>query len=140
VRFAPPLGLFRGFTLKKDVDGRGSVDLKRGGVFPITQGAKVLALRHGLEHTGTLERLRALAEADILPRTLAEGLCEACAFLQTLRMRAQARSLSQGEAPSNAIRPDDLTKAEAERLRAAFKLVAELQDLLSGAFALHLLG
>ncbi|MHC1751249.1 putative nucleotidyltransferase substrate binding domain-containing protein [Humidesulfovibrio sp.] len=140
VRFAPPLGLFRGFNLKKDAQGRGSVDVKRGGVFPITQGAKVLALRHGLEQTGTLERLRALAGADILPRTLAEGLCEACAFLQTLRMRAQASALSQGETPGNALRPDDLTKAEAERLRAAFKLVAELQDLLSGAFALHLLG
>lgn len=140
VRFAPPLGLFRGFSLKKDAQGRGSVDVKRGGVFPITQGAKALALRHGLGQTGTLERLRALAKGDILPRTLAEGLCEACAFLQTLRMRAQARALNQGETPSNAIRPDDLTKAEAERLRAAFKLVAELQDLLSGAFALHLLG
>jgi len=139
-RFAPPLGLFRGFSLKKDAQGHGSVDVKRGGVFPITQGAKALALRHGLEQTGTLERLRALAGGDILPRTLAEGLCEACAFLQTLRMRAQARALSQGETPNNAIRPGELTKNEAERLRAAFKLVAELQDLLSGAFALHLLG
>lgn len=140
VRFSPPLGLFRSFNVKKDAQGRGSVDVKRGGVFPITQGAKVLALQHGLPETGTLERLEGLARAGILKRPMAEGLSEACAFIQTLRMRAQAGSLSQGQHPDNAIRPDELSKLEAERLRAAFKLVAEFQDLLSGAFALHLLG
>jgi CBS domain-containing protein len=140
VRFSPPLGLFRGFNVKKDAQGRGSVDVKHGGVFPITQGAKVLALHHGLSETGTLERLEGLARAGILKRPMAEGLCEANAFIQTLRMRAQAQSLSQGHSPDNAIRPDELSKLDAERLRAAFKLVAEFQDLLSGTFALHLLG
>lgn len=140
VRFTPPLGLFRGFNVKKDAQGRGCVDVKRGGVFPITQGAKVLALQHGLPETGTLERLEALARANVLNRPMAEGLCEACAFLQTLRMRAQAKALGQGDSPDNAIHPEELSKLEAERLRAAFKLVAEFQDLLSNTFALHLLG
>ncbi|MGE4264098.1 MAG: putative nucleotidyltransferase substrate binding domain-containing protein [Desulfovibrio sp.] len=140
VRFTPPLGLFRGFSVKKDAQGRGCVDVKRGGVFPITQGAKVLALQHGLPETGTLERLEGLARAGVLNRSLAEGLCEACAFLQTLRMRAQAVALDRGETPDNAIRPEDLSRFDSERLRAAFKLVAEFQDLLSGAFALHLMG
>lgn len=140
VRFTPPLGLFRGFNVKKDAQGRGSLDVKRGGVFPITQGAKVLALQHGLPETGTLERLEGLARAGVLNRPLAEGLCEACAFLQTLRMRAQAATLGRGETPDNAIHPEELSKFDSERLRAAFKLVAEFQDLLSGAFALHLMG
>jgi len=140
VRFTPPLGLFRGFSMKKDAQGRGSVDVKRGGVFPITQGAKVLALQHGLPETGTLERLEALARAGVLNRPMAEGLSEACAFLQTLRMRAQAAALGRGETPANAVLPDELNKLEAERLRTAFKLVAEFQALLSSTFALHLLG
>ncbi len=140
VRFAPPLGLFGGLSLKKDAEGRGSVDLKRGGVFPITQGAKALALQHGLAETGTLERLDALARAGVLPRQFAEGLREACAFLQTLRMRAQAGAIGRGETPDNALRPEELGRLEGERLRAAFKLVAEFQTLLSTTFALHLLG
>lgn len=135
VRFSPPLGLFRGFS--PDRDGR--LDLKRGGVFPVTQGAKALGLLHALEETGTLERLEALGRAGALSRPLAQGLCEGCALLQTLRMRAQARALASGETPDNAIRPEDLGRLEAERLRAAFKLVAELQELLSAAFALHLM-
>ncbi len=140
VRFSPPLGLFRGFSLQKDAKGRGGVDVKRGAVFPITQGAKVLALQHGLPHTGTLERLQALGEAGILPRSMAGGLREACAFAQTLRMRNQASALAHGETPDNTLRPDELGSLDAERLRGAFKLVAELQELLSGCFALHLLG
>jgi CBS domain-containing protein len=135
VRFSPPLGLFRGFSPDKD----GRLDLKRGGVFPVTQGAKALGLQHGLEQTGTLERLEALGRAGTLSRSLARGLCEGCALLQTLRMRAQAESLAQGETPGNTIRPDELGKIDAERLRAAFKLVGELQDLLSASFALHLM-
>ncbi|MDP2847212.1 MAG: putative nucleotidyltransferase substrate binding domain-containing protein [Humidesulfovibrio sp.] len=140
VRFAPPLGLFGGFSLKKDAEGRGSVDLKRGGVFPITQGAKVLALEHGLHETGTQERLQALARAGTLDRQQAEGLCEANAFLQTLRMRAQAEAIGRGETPDNAIRPEELGKLDGERLRGAFKLVADFQGMLSGAYALHLMG
>jgi CBS domain-containing protein len=140
VRFAPPLGLFGGLSLKKDAEGRGSVDIKRGGVFPITQGAKALALQHGLAETGSLERLDALARLGVLPRQFAEGLREACAFLQTQRMRAQAAAISRGEIPDNTIRPEELGKLEGERLRAAFKLVAEFQTLLSTTFALHLLG
>ncbi|HWR04207.1 MAG TPA: putative nucleotidyltransferase substrate binding domain-containing protein, partial [Humidesulfovibrio sp.] len=119
---------------------RGSVDVKRGGVFPITQGAKALALQHGLAETGTLERLDALARAGGLPRQLAEGLREACSFLQTLRMRAQAGAIERGETPGNALHPEDLGRLEAERLRTAFKLAAEFQALLSTTFALHLLG
>jgi len=140
VRFAPPLGLFGGFSLKKDAQGRGCVDVKRGGVFPITQGAKALALQHGLAETGTLERLDALARAGVLPRQLAEGLREAAFFLQTLRMRAQARAIERGETPGNALHPEDLGRLEADRLRASFKLAAEFQALLSTTFALHLLG
>jgi CBS domain-containing protein len=139
VRFSPPLGLFRGFSLTKDAEGRGSLDIKRGGVFPITQGAKVLSLERGLPETGTLSRLRALKDRGTLAAPLADGLCEALEMLQTLRMRAQAEALAQGLPPANAVRPESLGALEREGLRGAFKLVAELQELLSGLYALHLL-
>jgi len=140
VRFAPPLGLFRGFSLKKDADGHGSLDVKRGGVFPITQGIKTLALEHRLAETGTLERIRALKELGAFEQPMADGLCEAFSLLQTLRMRAQAEALVQGAPPGNHLRPDALGALEREGLRGAFKLVAALQDLLSAKYALHLLG
>jgi len=140
VRFSPPLGLFRGLSLKRDEQGRGSLDVKRGGVFPITQGIKTLALERGLSDTGTLPRLAGLAQAGALDPALAGGLGEALNLLQTLRMRAQADALARGLPPDNTLRPDELGALEREALRGAFKLVGSLQELLASRFALHLLG
>jgi len=140
VRFSPPLGLFKSFSLKKDAEGRGSLDLKRGGVFPITQGAKVLALEHGLPDTGTLDRLRSLKRRELLSPSLAEGLCDALNLLQNLRMQNQAEALRRGLPPDNALRPGELGAPQREHLRQAFKLVAEFQDLLFEKYALRLLG
>jgi len=140
VRFSPPLGLFGSFSLKKDGEGRGALDIKRGGIFPITQGVKTLALDHGLAETGTCARLRLLHRSEALSVPLAEGLCDAYDFLQTLRMRTQAAHLRQGKALDNDIRPDSLGAMERERLRAAFKLTAEFQSLLFEKYGLRMLG
>jgi CBS domain-containing protein len=140
VRFSPPLGLFGSFSLKKDEEGRGVLDIKRGGIFPITQGVKTLALDHGLAETGTCARLRLLHRSEALSVPLAEGLCDAYDFLQTLRMRTQAAHLRQGRRLDNDIRPDTLGAMERERLRAAFKLTAEFQSLLFEKYGLRMLG
>ena len=140
VRFSPPLGLFGSFSLKKDDKGRGVLDIKRGGIFPITQGVKTLALDHGLAETGTCARLRLLHRSEALSVPLAEGLCDAYDFLQTLRMRTQAAHLRQGKPLCNDIRPDSLGAMERERLRAAFKLTAEFQSLLFEKYSLRMLG
>ncbi|MBU1041055.1 MAG: CBS domain-containing protein [Proteobacteria bacterium] len=140
VRFSPPLGLFGSFSTKKDAEGRGFLDIKRGGVFPITQGVKTLALDHGLAETGTCARLRLLHRTEALSVPLAEGLCDAYDFLQTLRMRTQAAHLRQGKPLDNDIRPDTLGAMERERLRAAFKLTAEFQSLLFEKYGLRMLG
>lgn len=140
VRFSPPLGLFGSFSLKKDAEGRGCLDIKRGGVFAITQGVKTLAVDHGLVETGTCARLRLLHRSGALSVPLAEGLCEAYDFLQTLRMRTQAAHLRRGRPLDNDIRPDTLGAMERERLRAAFKLIAEFQTLLFEKYGLRMLG
>ena len=140
VRFSPPLGLFGSFSLKKDDQGRGALDIKRGGIFPITQGVKTLALDHGLAETGTCARLRLVHRSEALSVPLAEGLCDAYDFMQTLRMRTQAAHLRQGKPLDNDIRPDTLGAMERERLRAAFKLTAEFQSLLFEKYGLRMLG
>ncbi len=56
---------FLGGTLKTK-DGR--LDLKIGGLFPLVAGARAMALRHGIEATGTAMRLTALAELGTIAR------------------------------------------------------------------------
>jgi CBS domain-containing protein len=139
-RFSPPLGVFSGFSLRRDQAGGGWMDIKRGGVFAVTQGAKVLALDHGAQESGTCRRLQRLAADGALSRALAGDLCEAYELLQTLRMRAQAEAIARGAQPGNEIRPDGLGALEAGRLRASLRLVSEFQGLIFEKYGLRLLG
>ncbi len=143
-RFSPPLGsfggLFGGLSVQRDGPKKGTLDLKRGGVFPVTLGAKVLCVDHGLDAVSTASRLKALDREGALSTGLALGLVEACDFLQTLRMRHQADQLRQNLPPDNDIRPDGLGAMERDRLRSAFKLVAEFQSLLFEKYGLRMLG
>jgi len=154
VRFAPPLEGFggriggllgmsgsagSGLAVRRDGPKKGSLDIKRG-LFPVALGAKVLALDHGLDEIGTDTRLAALERADALSPSLARGLAEAYDFMQTLRMRHQAHQLRHGHTPDNDLLPTDLGALEQGRLRAAFKLVAEFQNMLFEKYGLRMLG
>ncbi len=149
VRFSPPLasgiggmfgGAVSGLAVQKDGPRKGTLDVKRGGVFPLTLGAKVLAISHGLEPTGTDGRLQALGASGVLSAGLAQGLRDAHGFLQTLRMRHQAGLLRQGQEPDNDLRPEALGTLECARLRDCFKLVAQFQDILFENYSLRMLG
>ncbi|MCW5621766.1 MAG: CBS domain-containing protein, partial [Burkholderiales bacterium] len=63
LRNQPPLGVLREFSLARHEDTPDSLDLKVNGVTPFVDAARVLALAAGVEHTGTAERLRAVAQA-----------------------------------------------------------------------------
>lgn len=149
VRFSPPLasgigsmfgGSICGLAMAKDGPKKGTLDVKRGGVFPLTLGAKVLAVSHGVEDAGTDGRLRALGAAGVLSTGLAQGLRDAHGLLQTLRMRHQAGLLRQGREPDNDLCAEALGALECARLRDCFKLVAQFQELLFENFGLRLLG
>lgn len=153
VRFSPPLtgmlasgigGMFGGgvFGLAVHRDGpkKGALDVKRGGVFPLTLGAKVLAVSHGVEAAGTDGRLAALGASGALSAGLAQGLRDAHGHMQTLRMRHQAGRLRQGLEPDNDLRPEALGALECARLRDCFKLVAQFQDLLFENYGLRMFG
>ncbi len=59
---------------------------------------------------------------------MTSNLWEAYSFLQTLRVRAQALKLRQGQPPDNMILPSRLSSLERDRLKDCLKIVAEFQD------------
>jgi len=134
VRFEAPLGLLGGLVLD-----HGHLDLKRGGIFPLTQGARVLAMELDLGDTGTSQRLEGAALANVLSRDTARDLVEAYGFLQELRLRSQAAKLAQGLTPDNQISPADLSGLTRSHLKDCLGVVADFQELLSAKYSLHLL-
>ncbi|WP_034628601.1 putative nucleotidyltransferase substrate binding domain-containing protein [Desulfocurvibacter africanus] len=139
LRFDPPLGFFGGLQVERGGSAHGRLDVKKGGLFPIMQGAKTLALEHGIAETSTFDRLDRLAEAGVLPETLCRDLCEAYEHIQALRVRGQIERLRAGLPPDNAIDPRGLSALERDRLRQCLKLVASFQGLLSEKYGLRLL-
>ena len=132
LRVRPPLGLVRDFV----ADGAGTLDLKGYGARPFVDVARVLALAHALPATGTAARLRATAEAGVLPRDEAAAAVEAFHFIQGLRLRHQHL---EGELPrgaENRIDPDRLNDVDRRVLKAAFRQAALLQDRLRADYAL----
>ncbi len=139
VRFEPPVSVFGALVTERAGPGRGALDIKRGGVFPLTQGARVLALEYGAERTGTASRLKAAADAGAISEETAEDLAQAMDFMQELRLRFQAQALDAGREPDSYVHPDRITRLERARLKECFKAVAAFQAVLSTKYQLRLL-
>lgn len=139
LRFSPPLGFFNNFVLEKSGPAKGCLDIKKGGVFPITQAAKTLALDNDLASTSTTGRLDALCDGGVLSAAMVADVKEAYSFMQTLRVRFQAENIHARLAPDNYVRPDRLSGLERDRLKDCFKIVTDLQALLTNKYGLRLL-
>lgn len=109
---------------------RGEVNLKGDAGVHLVDGLRVLALKHGIAATGTLERLSQLAARKEIDHSFAEWLESAFNTLMDFRI---ARAL-QGEPNPNTVRLDELSELERTRLREAMVAIAQLQDHLGIAF------
>lgn len=132
--FATPLTLFG--SLKKSRHG---IDIKKGGIFPIVHGVRVMALQSRIEATSTMERLDALVAAERLDARFAEDLGEALSLFTELRLNQQlAKANTDGEPlPTNLLQVQELSSLERDLLRESLHIVKELKQRLSHRFHLE---
>ncbi|MCX7945560.1 MAG: DUF294 nucleotidyltransferase-like domain-containing protein [Hydrogenophilus sp.] len=136
LRFPPPLGWFGTIRTKPHGPIRAGLDLKRAGLFAITDGIRLLALEHQLLLRGnTFARLEQLLAAGKLPSPEGADLLHAFGFLLALRLRAQTES---GER-SNVVDLKRLTRLERAELKAALKTVQRFQQMLRLHYHLDLI-
>ncbi len=138
-RFRPPLGLFGGIKVKHDAEHRGQLDIKKAGIFAITEGVKALAMEAGITTGGTRERIELLVNKGVLTRKLAADLDASYNFLVFLRLRCQVDNIRSGNEPSNFITLAKLNHMEKGRLKLAFDEVNEFHEFLTVHFRVHLL-
>ena len=119
-QFPSPIGLFN--TLSPD-----TIDLKKGGIFPIVHGVRSLALERGIEATNTARRIADLADEGALAPDFARELTQALFCLMTLKLDA-ALGLA---APR-------VTAMDRDLLRDALRIVKQFKDLLRRRFNLGL--
>jgi len=129
----PPLGFFRNFVVARSGAHEGMVDLKKCGLLPIVDLARVHSLAAGLDVVATQQRLREAAAHGSLTVEGAELLDHAFELVWTLRARRQAEQLRRSEPVDNFVAPDALTPMERRHLKDAFAAISTLQRALSAA-------
>ncbi|PLX80299.1 MAG: signal transduction protein [Desulfuromonas sp.] len=139
VRFRTPVGLFGRIKVERSEEHRGQLDIKKAGIFTITEGIKALALESGIMHGGTRERLQSLVAAKVVNQSFADDLEASYNFLVFLRLRCQVEAIRTGRTPDNYITLARLNHMEKGRLKLAFEEVDEFQEFMSAHFRLHLL-
>lgn len=127
--FNPPLGFFNRIRSQG-----GKIDIKQGGIAPITGLARACALAAGSRERSTLERLVVAAEAGTISREGAENLAETFQFLLRLRLRQQLADLQVGIAPSNLLTLDALSGMEQRYLKDALVNIRQMQNGIGAAF------
>jgi CBS domain-containing protein len=133
----PPLRVLRDFATEDVPGAPHSLDLKGAGTRLFVDGARILALAHGLPQTNTIERLRAAAAAGVARAPEASAWIGAFSWLQQLRLRLQGAALaSGGTGGGNRVDPDTLDSFERRLLKEAFQQAAHLQDRISSDYQL----
>lgn len=121
-----PVTLMGGF---QKVDGR--VDLKKAGLMPIFTGARVLALRHGVEARSTADRLRGVLHRGIGSSATMDVLHGAHEALLGAVLQQQVIDGQRGIQLSPKVDVDRLDKVERRELKQAVQAVREMIDLVS---------
>ncbi|QDH71553.1 DUF294 nucleotidyltransferase-like domain-containing protein [Marilutibacter alkalisoli] len=130
--FSSPLNLFG--RVRGDADG---IDLKKGGVFPLVNGIRMLSLRHGVRRHNSFDRCAALLEAGALPPDLGRDVPQALAVFMRLRLGAQLQALAAGREAGNRLDPAALRRLDRELLRDAFRVVNAFKDHIRATFSLY---
>ncbi|WP_410497417.1 DUF294 nucleotidyltransferase-like domain-containing protein [Chitinibacter sp. S2-10] len=137
-QFPTPLGLFSRLVTGEEK----LLDLKKGGLFPITHGLRSLALEKGIAATNSYERLAAFVTRSgdtVLTSALAQDLSETLRFLQGLQLKYGLQAISAGKSTFNQIDPAQLTALERDLIKDAFSVVKQFRTLLRHHFKLGLL-
>jgi len=136
MNFQPPLGFFRQFVLEKSGEHKNTLDIKKHGIMPIVEIARIRALAAGEIRITTRNRLRAAAKAGEINEADAASLIDALDFIEQLRIEHQNRQLHAGKRPDNHLSPDELSSLVRHNLKSAFNQVSTSQAALLNRFHL----
>ncbi|MGB3633101.1 MAG: DUF294 nucleotidyltransferase-like domain-containing protein [Rubrobacteraceae bacterium] len=134
----PPLSFFRRFVLERSGEYRHTFNVKRRGVKPITDAARVLAIQLGyLDSVNTEDRLRHISRQIPGLKSTAEDALDAYNYLIELRFMHHLRTIERGEKLNNQINPSDLNNTQQNMLKVVFSTVQDVQDALARQFGMN---
>lgn len=139
LRFKPPLNFLGGFKVEKKGEQVGKLDIKMTGIFPLTEGIKVLALEAGIMEGGTNDKILKLMGRGIVPDDELHEVEASLDFFIYIRLKSQIDQVAKGLEPTNFIDPLKLNEVERERLKVGFSMVKAFQSFLAEKYKVSFL-
>lgn len=130
----PPLGLFRRFVVEPNGEHAHELDLKKRGLLPLIEIARIHALANNINAVNTKERIKALVEKQKLTAEDGQNLLDALKLITQLRLQNQAEQVQQGNKVSNYLDPDHLSQLQRRQLKDAFSIAADGQRGVKTAY------
>ena len=134
--FETPLNFLGGIR-----DRASGVDVKKGGIFPIVHGVRVLAMQYQVSETNTYKRIEILVKLGVLPQGLASELMESFSLLQWFRLAHHLKQQENGfgvNELNNHISLSALDRLDKDLLRQSFQVVKDFKKHLSLRYRLGL--
>ncbi|MBW6508680.1 MAG: CBS domain-containing protein [Desulfuromonadales bacterium] len=139
VNFSQPLGWFGRVKVERKGEHAGEIDLKKAGIFTITEGVKTLALSVGIFGGSTLEKLTQLKIRGVLDKGQAADVEAAFSLLTGMRLRIQIEAAAAGKDITNFVAPATLDRVEMGRLKQALEVVMVFIATLKQHFRLDMM-
>ena len=136
VRFPAPLGMFGRIKVERIGSNRGKVELKKSGIFAITEGVSLLALENNVDKGTTWDKIEKLGQMGALSTKVSETISDSFTQLVNFRLQRQLSDLSAGNKPSNAIDPLRLPEKEQKQLREALRGVNQFLRIIRDHYRL----
>ena len=134
LRFAlakkPPIGFVKEFIVDQSGQNRGGLNLKDGGLTPISSLARWLSIALGDVRGGTIERLNRASEAGLLLGEESEVLSAAFRDIHQLVFEEEIASIREGRPASTWISPDSLDSLSRSHLRESFRAISSVQSTI----------
>ena len=126
--FESPLGLFSRFITEPG--HKDEIDIKKGAIFALIHGIRVLALEHNITKTNTTQRIKELNNIGYFNKELATSLIEALEVLNSIRLHSQLQKLQNNQEVDNYVNLKELTKIKQDSLKEAIKEVEKFKKLI----------
>jgi CBS domain-containing protein len=128
----PAPSFFRRFLAER---GRRALDIKRRGIRPLVDIARLFAMQTGyLDSTNTADRLRHARTALPDMAQTAENALDAYNYLTEFRFRRHLLAIEGGEALENRVDPSTLSRTQQSMLDAVFSTVEGVQDEVASRY------
>lgn len=130
--FTPPIRLPGNIYIGGPEHG-GRIDLKDA-LMPIVTYARVIATRHRVVQTHTLQRIAALVDLGVLSGSTGDEVTAAYDFLMGLRLQTQLAATRAGQPASSSVEIGRLGQSQKDLLRQAFEQIEGLQRRIEQEF------